>query len=420
MSRTGTHAPRLAGLDGLRAVAAITVLSYHVAEWSRFAFAGRLAPLMWELKGGVAIFFVISGAVLYVPYARAIRDRETLPDWRRYARRRAVRILPAYWIALTVVAIGPFSAGVLGHDLWSYYGLSQIYSPDTSLSGLGGAWSLCVEVSFYALLPLFARLAARLARRADPRAALRAQLALIGLCGLASIALRGALAGSLTASIHDHGVTLMTALPGFLDWFAIGMGLAVLAAEWEAGRARGGLVGALARRPGWCAVLALIAFGWGVHAQGGDMFLPWYGLDTHLALGAGSGLLVLAAIAPQSARGPAIWLRLLRGRYLTWIGTISYGIYLWNRVGLQLLSRQPEARTLSSTILIWVAVLAWALLLGAASWYLIERPAQRVLRARERRSPVPSRVGHTPESEGVVQSVADGLNPAGVAVDHLA
>ena len=88
-----------------------------------------LAPLLWELKGGVAIFFVISGVLLYLPYARAIRDRSALPDWRVYARRRGVRILPAYWVALTAVAIGPFAAGVFGPDVWSYYGLSQIYDP---------------------------------------------------------------------------------------------------------------------------------------------------------------------------------------------------------------------------------------------------------------------------------------------------
>ena len=105
---------KLDGFDGLRALAALSVVSYHVALSSKFAHAGSLAPLLWELKGGVAIFFVISGVLLYLPYARAIRDRSALPDWRVYARRRGVRILPAYWIALTVVAIGPFATGVFG------------------------------------------------------------------------------------------------------------------------------------------------------------------------------------------------------------------------------------------------------------------------------------------------------------------
>jgi peptidoglycan/LPS O-acetylase OafA/YrhL len=402
---------RLAGLDGLRALAAIAVLTYHVAEWSTFAFAGPLASVLWELKGGVAVFFVISGAVLYLPYARAIRDQQPPPDWRRYARRRVVRIIPAYWIALTAFAVGPFSAGVFGPSLWRYYGLSQIYSSDTLLSGLGGAWSLCVEMSFYALLPVFALAAARLARRAGPRLAARAQLALMMLAAVVSIALRGGLADSLIAPPRGHGLGLAVALPGFLDWFAIGMALAVFAAEREVGRTGCRPLAALARRPGVCVLLGLFAFGAGVPAQRADMFLPWYGLLTHVALGVGGGLLVLAAIGPRR-RG-----HLLRGRLLAWLGTISYGIYLWNRVVLELIHRQPEHRDLPSTVLIWLAVLVGTIGLAAASWYLVEHPLQRALRARENRA---RGGGRTPEMDAGVHSVTAGLNSPGVAVDHLA
>ena len=76
---------KLDGFDGLRALAALTVLTYHVALSRAFSPAGSLAPLLWELKGGVAIFFVISGALLYLPYARAIGDRDAGPGWRAYA-----------------------------------------------------------------------------------------------------------------------------------------------------------------------------------------------------------------------------------------------------------------------------------------------------------------------------------------------
>lgn len=420
MSLATSRVARLTGLDGLRALAATTVLSYHVALFSRFAFAGPLAAVLWELKGGVAVFFVISGTVLYLPYARAIRDRERLPDWRAYAGRRAVRIVPAYWLALTAFALGPFASGVFGPNLWRYYGLSQIYSAGTLFSGLGVAWSLCVEVSFYALLPLFARGAAGLARRAGPRAGLRAQLMLIALVGLGSIVLRGALAGSLTAPIVSRGLTLSVALPGFLDWFAVGMGLAVFAVEREGRRVCARPLVALGERPGWCVALALVAFGLGTPFQHGDMFLPWYGLLTHLALGIGSGFLVLASIAPARGSRPSLWLRLLRSPGLTWAGTISYGIYLWHLVVLKFISREPEPRTLLGVLLLWLAVLGGAIVLGAASWYLAERPLQRVLKARERRDKPASTPKRMPGLDAGVQPVADGLNPAGVAVDHLA
>jgi peptidoglycan/LPS O-acetylase OafA/YrhL len=147
------------------------------------------------------------------------------------------------------------------------------------------------------------------------------------------------------------------------------------------------------------------------------MFLPWYGLWTHVALGIGSGLLVLAAIAPQPTRGPGCYGRLLRGRPLTWLGAISYGIYLWNRVVLQVIHRHPEPRGLPGTLLIWLAVLSGTIALGAASWYLVERPLQRALRASENRA---RGGGRTPEIDRGVQSLTDRLNPSGVSADHLA
>ena len=411
--------PKLEGFDGLRALAALTVLTYHVALSGKFHQVGSLAPLFWELKGGVAIFFVISGTLLYLPFARAIRDGAGLPDWRLAARRRAVRILPAYWVALVVVAIGPFSAGVFGPDGWSYFGLSQIYNPQTVLGGLGVAWSLCVEVSFYAALPGFAWLVARRVRRAPGGTGLRVQLPWIAAAGLASLVLRGALAGSLTAPFHDSGETLMVSLPGLLDWFAIGMALAVLRAELEVGRAAHFSLAALGRRPRVCMLLALAAFTAGVPAEHGDIFLPWYGLATHVAIGVGSGLLVLAMIVPGGSRPWPV--RMLRSPVAVWVGTISYGIYLWHFPALELIERAvmptPASATTAGLGLVWLVVVASALALGAASFYLVERPARRLSAGRAGRVSMPGRPVRTDET---VQPRVDGLNSAGVAADHLA
>ncbi|HUA72038.1 MAG TPA: acyltransferase [Solirubrobacteraceae bacterium] len=431
----GTRA-KLEGFDGLRALAALSVVSYHVALSGKFARASALAPLLWELKGGVAIFFVISGALLHLPYARAIRDQAALPDWRIYARRRGVRILPAYWVALTAVAIGPFAAGVYGPDAWSYYGLSQIYDPQTVLGGLGVAWSLCVEVSFYALLPVFGWLVARHAGRAGARAAVRAQLGWIAAAGVTSLALRAALAGSLTAPFYDRGQTLMVSLPGLLDWFAIGMALAVLRAELEAGRASRFPLAVVGRRAWVCVLLAFAAFMVAIPEQHGDIFLPWYGAATHLAIGAGSGLLVLAVIVPGTA-GTRPWpLRVLASPVAVWVGTISYGIYLWHFPALELIERavlpQPASASVASLALVWLAVAAAAIVLGAASYYLVERPTQTLLRRRERReldaasSPRPTVLadvqlpGRPGLDDQAVQARLNGLNSAGVAADHLA
>jgi peptidoglycan/LPS O-acetylase OafA/YrhL len=404
----------ISGFDGLRAIAALAVLTYHVSCRANVRPTDWFAPVLWELKGGVAIFFVISGALLYLPYARALRDRRKLPDWRGYARRRAVRILPAYWIALTVVAIGPFGAGVFGSAAGRYYGLSQIYDLPTAFGGLKVAWSLCVEVTFYALLPVFAACIARVAR-----ATVRIQLGVIGALGMGSLVLHGALAGSLTQSFDGHGTTLMVALPGMLDWFAIGMGLAVLRAEFEAGRAMSWLPG-----PVCCLLLSFAAFAAAVPMQHQDLVLPWYGLAPHAAIGLGSGLLVLAVIVPRPGRRDPWPIRVLAHRSVAWIGLVSYGIYLWHLPVLDLIAPHllsaAGSGSLDEAALTWLVVVAGGVACGAASWYLIERPLQRLFASRERGRRGLRTPGRMGQMDGTVHSTLDPLNSPGVAVDHLA
>src|SRR2546423_1191046 len=149
--------PRFPLFDGLRAVAALSILVYHSGTLSR-AGEGQsgLAPYLARLNVGVAIFFVISGFLLYRPFVAARAGLAPPVRLRDYARRRVLRIVPAYWVALTVLAIYPGLPGVFGPHWWVYYGFGQDYSVDTEIRGLGPAWSLGCEVVFYAALPLIA------------------------------------------------------------------------------------------------------------------------------------------------------------------------------------------------------------------------------------------------------------------------
>jgi peptidoglycan/LPS O-acetylase OafA/YrhL len=276
-------------------------------------------------------------------------------------------------------------------------------------------------MSFYLVLPLLAALMARLVGGRRCAGAARVQLLLIGAAGVGSVALRGAMAGS--PSVPTQGMSLMVALPGLLDWFAIGMSLAVLRASLEAGGTSFRVIAALARRPAACLLLAVAVFAAALPSQRGDTFLPWYGLLTHLALGLGSGLLVLSVIAPNPV-GARARRRVLCHPLLAWAGTISYGIYLWNvlvgeLVAPHLLPAGPSG-ALDDAALMWLIVVAGALACGAASWYLVERPLQRFFGSRKADKQPRLSPGRKAEMDAAVQSTLDPLNSAGVAVDHLA
>lgn len=357
---------RLTGLDTLRGLAALSVLAYHVALCCGLTRYGALAPALAQLKAGVAVFFVISGCVLWLPYARALAGAAVLPDARRYARRRARRILPAYWVAVCTVAALP-TGTVVGPNAWRYYGLVQIYAPGTVFGGLHTAWSLCIESTFYLAVPLLALGLRRFASRWAGRVSPRAQLALCVLVGTGSLGWRAALAGSPLSPVRHGGFIVMTALPGFADWFALGMALAVATVAWSPPLASG-RGGRLARASLWPLAGGLMVGA--TLAEPGDLFLPLYGPVAHVGVGVAAAALVFAAMQSATLSGSSL------GR---WLGDISYGIYLWNVIVLEiLLGAIPTAPSHA----LGVAHLAGLLLVtvvgtlacASASWYGLERP----------------------------------------------
>ncbi len=159
-------------LDGLRGLAALGVLTLHVWMFTVQGAHGRdelVSLLTGELRLGVVLFFVLSGYLLAGPWvASALEDRPK-PRLGRFAVKRAARIVPAYWAAM----VGSFwlLAGS-GHDyevsagqlpLFAAFGQNYVASAAGRLDP--PMWSLVVEVSFYAVLPLAGWLLVRAARR---------------------------------------------------------------------------------------------------------------------------------------------------------------------------------------------------------------------------------------------------------------
>ncbi len=110
---------RLLGADFLRAVACLTVLFHHLAQ----RMSGRVSLEFMDWFGffarvgtfGVAIFFVLSGFLLARPFWVALDAGRPMPSLATYATRRAARILPGFWLALTVTFILSFT--VFGDEL---------------------------------------------------------------------------------------------------------------------------------------------------------------------------------------------------------------------------------------------------------------------------------------------------------------
>jgi peptidoglycan/LPS O-acetylase OafA/YrhL len=353
--------PRFPLFDSLRAIAALAIVAFHC-----FVFTGDQELSAWarQLSAGVPLFFLISGFLLYRPFARARLAGAGTPSVRNYAVRRALRIFPAYWIVLAFTALwfGIHS----GEFLVKYAALVHVYDAEalSALPALRPSWTLGVELSFYCLLPLLA-----LALRRVPFGSVRGFVVTEGaaLAGLAvaAVAWNRDLVPERANTIHD---TASFVIVGHLDHFAIGMALAVASVVLVDARDSSRIsLPALAPAVTWgVAALALAAA-----AQTG-FDTPRRELATHTLHGlAAAGILLPAAFEHARAGLPV---RILSARPLLWLGTVSYGIYLWhfpvmawlNDVGLHSRGRPVP--------FIPIAV-GLTLLLAAASYYLVERHA---------------------------------------------
>lgn len=383
----GTDSKRFPLVDSLRALAALSVLAFHASFASSVTDpASALRPFVMHLDVGVTIFFLISGFVLYRPFARAHLSGEPRPATGRYALRRALRIAPGYWVALTVVAAwlalsGVFSAGGAA----TYYGFGQIYRADTFAGGMVQAWSLGVEVVFYAFLPVYALLVRRLLRAADPVRRIRGELAcLAGLFGLGLAWNVGALAALDSLDKGDY--PWLFAPPAFLTHFAAGMTLAVLSVAVHERGVRPRWLPVVERSP-WLAwggaAAAFVVLSLGVSVDPGELTdVGWVArnlLGGVVALG-----LLLPAVFGSQRRDRVR--RLLGHRLLLWLGAVSYGIYLYHLAVVTQLEGLGQGGR-SAYVLLVVASTAGAALLAWLSYRFVERPAMRLASRRARSQP---------------------------------
>ncbi|MFN8017786.1 MAG: acyltransferase [Acidimicrobiales bacterium] len=416
----GSLQTRNLDLEGLRAVAAIAVLVTHVSL-NAMGNEGPFGGLLARLDVGVAVFFVLSGYLLYRPFVRALLRDDALPSVRRYFRHRLLRIVPAYWVVVLasflfapatglVMPTTGFSAAAVGEtsvpfsQLLRFLTFTQVYWRDSLAGPFPQAWTLATEMAFYLFLPVLVLAVARRqrARGGDRRTRVRRQWLVLGGMVVAAQAYR--LAMVLLTAPYRSGADARTSitqlgawLPNHLDMFAAGMALAVLAVEREDGGPGAvlgrRLDGVLARRGmAWASVgiglLVLLLAGYGLGLSRTDLSYGRSGeFLRHGAYLAVALALVLPAVFGRAGDGG--YRRFLRTRPMQFLGRISYGIYLWQILvigrwvsspftpGGPLPARHPGGQF---NVPFW-STLAWTLavtvVLATISYYVVERPALR-------------------------------------------
>jgi peptidoglycan/LPS O-acetylase OafA/YrhL len=396
---------RLWEIEGLRAVAAWSIVVFHVWVFSSPAVLGwNLGPFtafVSPLQSGVTLFFVLSGFLLYRPIAAALLDATTAPSVWKYVRNRAVRILPAYWaiLLLVVFVLRSASLGASGHSVLTGplsdpktfvldIFLIQTYVPDGIWSGILPTWSLTIEVAFYLTLPLLGLIAMKFARgRAH---GLRRVVAAFG--PVVFLLLLGMLGKTLVAAFTQgaqrtttsdwHGV-LDRSILTHADLFAFGMGAAVILLLWERGLG------------GWLKPLLWTRLGRPLAYVGlpiiflGYYLIPAYVYDAAVALLVSLLLVRLLGGTERLEQSPSRLRLFLTQRWTVAAGRRSYSVFLWNYPLLVFLSTHHLLaggnNAVAFLVNLTIAVPTIALL-SVLTYRFVEAPAFRLKQRRRTRA----------------------------------
>ena len=374
--------PYLPGLDGLRAIAVVAVMLYHANhDWLAGGFLG------------VEVFFVISGYLITLLLIGE-HERTGGVDLRQFWFRRFRRLLPALFVMMALVAIyitvsfpatreatrGDFLGGASYLSNWYQIWVGQSYTAGEAFVPLRHLWSLAVEEQFYVVWPLVMVAFLRRSRGRLPAVGLKLIGASVFITLVVGFLFVSGPVGSCSSefkdgtwSIFGHCVSANDTL--YLSSFSragglmLGAGFAMLWRPMAIMRGplrdKGKRLDVLAA----AALLVLLVFFATMYLEEGREYNPWLFRGGMFL----TGVLTLVLIAAASHQGAATG-RLLGNKAFVWVGTRSYGLYLYHWPVYQIIRKQAN---ISLTIAELVLAMLITVPLTEASYRFIESPIRK-------------------------------------------
>ncbi|MBO0778916.1 MAG: acyltransferase [Ktedonobacteraceae bacterium] len=420
---SGKSSNTIAVLDGVRAIACFFVICYHIhylysLNYNLLSVVGKpVAALLLSGWSGVTLFFVLSGFLLFMPYARAILWQEQWPSTRIFYLRRMLRILPGYYLALSILILlkhpeylRPDHIKLLGTFL-----AFIMDAPATHLKINGPFWTLAVEWQYYLILPWLALVIGWFAGRGTtPEQRLRRVIYALIILICWGVGTR--YIGRYYFTFHPQDTFLVSraVMNKFLlitygttgkyyEDFALGMLIsAIYVYTGSAGPAHA-VSKCLNRYSGWLwggGIVWLLflsvraAFPLFKFLGGGLAQFNWL---SEISYSLGFGLCILALLY-----GPRYLKRLLDGPAIRWMGLISYSLYIWHVPVLDFVREKvlpvlPHYAMLAYA-LYWLCAVLVALPFCYLVYRFVEKPWMQLghgLRAKEGRpvAPLPAASG---------------------------
>lgn len=341
----------IAVLDGIRAIACLLVIIYHVNIQARFvqiwpgaqvgSAVTSLATMGWT---GVTLFFILSGFLLFMPYVKALLLGQKWPSMRQFYLRRVLRIFPGYYASLFLIVLFAHPE-YLQPAHWRELFLFLTFFMDSDTATFqrinGPFWTLAIEWQFYMLLPFLALGFRWLMNRFKSQWRLPAVIG--GLLLMIAWGVFTRYWGNyffahpdatllVSRSVFNYVIFFLYGVGGkFFEDFAIGMLICVCYVYTHNASRDHWLTARLWRLSPWFWLVGLLwllfMVLWPIFPVLAFLqpYIDRHGWLVEIGFALGYGLCIMALLfGPFELKRPFEWMP------LRWIGGISYSLYIWH------------------------------------------------------------------------------------------